>query len=256
MESITFANLRGLQLAGHLWSAPGTAAVAMVHGFCNDKSSNGRFDRLGAALRDAGITALAFDLSGCGASADAVLAAQTMIEDLEAACGFLRARGKQRIGLFGNSLGDTICLKAAMPGIAAIAATGAATAAMTYDWSVHFEPHQFDELERAGVITEPVQGAWRASVTIGGEMLLDFTQADRAPHLEALACPVLLLYGGDAGDSEEQTLLASARASRHRLPAGSDIAVIAGQRHGLRGDWEAAIALVVPWLAQHLEPQG
>lgn len=252
MESIAFANARGLELAGHLWPAPGPAAVALVHGFCNDKSSNGRFDRLGAALQEAGITALAFDLSGCGASGDAPLSAHTMTRDLEAACGFLRAQGKTRIALFGNSLGGTVCLKAALPGIAAIAATGAATAAMAHDWSEHFEPHQIDELEQTGAITEPVESTWRTSVTIGAEMLLDFTQAERAPRLEALACPVLLLYGGDAGDSEEQALLANARANLQGLPAGSDIAVIAGQRHGLRGDWDAAMALVVPWLAQHL----
>jgi pimeloyl-ACP methyl ester carboxylesterase len=254
MEAVTFHNARGLMLAAHLWDAPGEAGVAMIHGFCNDKSSNGRFDRLGAALQDAGITALAFDVSGCGASEDAPLSARAMSADLEAACDLLRARGKTRLGLFGNSLGGSICLKAALPDIAAVAASGAGTAPMAYDWGAHFEPHQLEELEQSGAITDPVESAWRRSVTIGAEMLLDFTEAERAPRLEAIACPVLLLYGGDADDGEEQTLLANARANLHRLPEGSSIDVVPGARHGLRTCWAEAVDRIVPWFAAHLAP--
>ena len=252
MEPVTFDNARGLKLAAHLWDAPGDGAVAMIHGFCNDKSSNGRFDALGQALQDAGIAALAFDVSGCGASEDADLDARAMIADLEAACALLRSRGKARLGLFGNSLGGSICLKAALPGITAIATSGAGTAPVAYDWSRHFEPHQLQELEQTGAITEPVESAWRRSVTIGAEMLLDFTEAGRAPDLEAIACPVLLLYGGDPDDSEEQTLLANARVNLRRLPRGSSIAVVPGARHGLRTRWDDAIARIVPWFATHL----
>ena len=252
MEALAFANASGRILAGHLWPASGEAGVAMIHGFCNDKSSNGRFDRLGAALQEAGITALAFDVSGCGASADADLCARTMIGDLVAACALLRARGKTRIGLFGNSLGGTICLKAAPPQVAAIAATGAGTAATAYDWSRHFSAGQLDELEQTDAITEPVESAWRGSVSIGAEMLRDFTDPERAPRLEAISCPVLLLYGGDEADEEEQALLAGARGNLHRLPEGSAIAVVPGARHGLRDRWDEAVAEVVPWLAGHL----
>lgn len=252
MEALTFPNAAGLTLAAHLWPAPGDAGVALIHGFCNDKSSNGRFDRLGAALQEAGITALAFDVSGCGASDDADLSARTMIGDLQAACDQLRARGCRRIGLFGNSLGGSVCLKAALPGIAAIAASGAGTAATAYDWSRHFSAGQLDELEQTGAITEPVESAWRSSVSIGAEMLRDFTEPERAPRLEAIACPVLLLYGGDAGDAEEQSLLAGARGNLHRLPQGSAIVVVPGARHGLRERWDRAITEVVPWLAGHL----
>lgn len=87
MEHLTFVNGRGLRLAGHLWPAASEAGVALVHGFCNDKSSNGRFERLGAALQRAGIGALAFDASGCGASEDAPLSAAAMAQDLAAAAG-------------------------------------------------------------------------------------------------------------------------------------------------------------------------
>jgi len=253
MEPVTFANRRGLRLAGHYWPADGAAAVAMIHGFCNDKASNGRFDRLGAALQDVGLAALAFDVAGCGDSADTALSASGMVDDLAAACDWLRATGKTDIGLFGNSLGGSICLKAALPGITAIAASGAATSAMAYDWAEHFQLHQLEELEQTGAITETVESDWRQHVTIGAEMLLDFTQAERAPRLEALACPVLLLYGGDESDAEEQALLASARRNLLRLPAGSSIAVISGQRHGLRGDWEGAVARIVPWLSARLQ---
>ncbi|MDA0220400.1 MAG: alpha/beta fold hydrolase [Proteobacteria bacterium] len=253
MDSLTFTNPRGLTLAAHLWETPGEAAVVLVHGFCSDKASNGRFEVLSAALQEAGIAALAFDLAGCGASEDAMLDAAGMIGDTAAACALLRRQGKTRIALFGNSLGGSICLKAALPGIAAIAASGAATASMPYDWSTHCAAPQLEELEQDGVITEPVESAWRESVTIGAQMLLDFTETARAPALERLACPVLLLYGDDPADAEEQALLALARANLARLPAGSRIETIAGQRHGLRGAWPAAVGRIVPWLARHLQ---
>ena len=41
MENLTFTNPKGLTLAAHLWETPGDAAVVLVHGFCNDKASNG-----------------------------------------------------------------------------------------------------------------------------------------------------------------------------------------------------------------------
>jgi alpha-beta hydrolase superfamily lysophospholipase len=252
MEQVAFTSRHGLRLAGHLWRA-GPAGVVLAHGFCNDKSSNGRFDRLGAALQAAGMSALAFDFAGCGASDDALLDAGGMIADLAAAVSFLRSTGAAPVGLFGNSLGGSICLKAALPDIAAIVTSGAALGAMPYEWSEHFSLDQLAELEETGVFDEAVESTWRRQVSIGAAMLEDFTDPARAVRPEALGCPVLLLYGDDPRDDEEQALLALARATLPRLPAGSAVETVPGGKHGLRETWDPAMARIVDWLCARLK---
>jgi pimeloyl-ACP methyl ester carboxylesterase len=70
-------------------------------------------------------SALASDFSGCGESDDDSLPVAKQVDDLRSAIA--RAQGFQRIGLFGNSLGTLICLRAYSPEIATMILMGAVT---------------------------------------------------------------------------------------------------------------------------------
>ena len=65
MERVTFTNSRGLTLVGNLHPPPAQSIIIMCHGFTSDKSSRGRFDRLGQTFAAHGYGVLAFDFSGC-----------------------------------------------------------------------------------------------------------------------------------------------------------------------------------------------
>jgi alpha-beta hydrolase superfamily lysophospholipase len=70
MEAVSFRNARDRRLVGLLHRADPVRIVVMAHGFCNDKSSQGRFDRIAEALHREGLSVLRFDFGGCGESDD------------------------------------------------------------------------------------------------------------------------------------------------------------------------------------------
>jgi predicted alpha/beta-fold hydrolase len=72
MERVTFKNSRSLTLVGNFHSAPSKSAIVLAHGFTSDKSSDGRFERLGELLNSIGYSVLAFDFGGCGESDDTI----------------------------------------------------------------------------------------------------------------------------------------------------------------------------------------
>ena len=120
----------------------------MAHGFASERGSRGRFPAIAAALAAAGIASLAFDFAGCGESDDDVLTLDHQVDDLHPALAHARSLGYRRLALHGHSLGGGVCLAAAPPQVITIAATGAPTAAMHYDWRDYFTAAQMGELER------------------------------------------------------------------------------------------------------------
>jgi alpha-beta hydrolase superfamily lysophospholipase len=133
MERVTFKNSRNLTLVGNLHSTPSKSAIVLAHGFTSDKSSDGRFDRLGESLHSLGYSVLAFDFGGCGESDDDILNIDHQLDDLKSAISFVQSKGAGAIGLHGHSLGSLICLKSCSPKIATMLLTGALTDSMHYD---------------------------------------------------------------------------------------------------------------------------
>jgi pimeloyl-ACP methyl ester carboxylesterase len=245
-ERVTFANARGLHLVGHLWAGSGAGAVVMAHGFCSNKSSRGRFDRLGPALAEAGFDALAFDFAGCGESDDDTLVIAKQAEDVTAAVGFMAARGMAPIALHGHSLGARACLRAA-PGIATMVLTGAGTGPVRYDWTRFFSPVQLADFEAKGETSMIVDDGWRHAVRIERRLIEDFEDVDQAALLRRVRCPVLLIHGGSEADEEERMLLALSRRGLPLLPRGSRLEVIDGAGHGLDERYDDVIRLAVDW---------
>ena len=248
-DRVTFANARGLTLVGHLWPGRGTSTggVVMAHGFCANKSSRGRFDRLGPALAEAGIAALAFDFAGCGESDDDTLVIAKQAEDVAAAVAFMVERGTAPVALHGHSLGARACLQAALPGVVTMVLTGAGTGPVRYDWARFFSTEQLADFEAKGETSMIVDDGWRHAVRVERRLIEDFEEVDQAQLLGRVRCPVLLIHGGSTMDEEERMLLAQSRRGLPLLPKGSRLEVIEGVGHGLDERYDDVIRLAVDW---------
>lgn len=153
MEKLIFKNSRDLSLVGNLYISGSNSIVIMAHGFTNNKSSQGRFDRIAEALKKLGFDVFAFDFSGCGESDPDVLSAANEVDDLNSAIEFMKSRGYESIALFGNSLGSLICLRCFNPEIKTMVLMGALTHSMKYNWNEEFTQEQMMELDRESFIT-------------------------------------------------------------------------------------------------------
>jgi len=94
-------------------------AVIIVHGFASHKiGTNRSWVLLAEALRESGVAVLRFDQRGFGDSEGdfSELAIEDMVDDIEAALGYmqnLEGIDKERIALFGSSLGGALSVLAA-----------------------------------------------------------------------------------------------------------------------------------------------
>jgi len=124
-RAVSFPSLDGTPLAGEYFetSSRPAPAVVLVHMLTRSKSDWGS---LPERIQDAGITALAIDLRGHGASSGSPQALGEMVQDVRAAVHWLAARQGVRpgaIGLIGASLGASLSLLATveLPAVRAIA---------------------------------------------------------------------------------------------------------------------------------------
>jgi alpha-beta hydrolase superfamily lysophospholipase len=124
-RTVVITSLDGTPLAGELFEASSrqAPAVVLVHMLSRNK---GDWGSLPDRIQDEGITALAIDLRGHGASGGSSGSLPDMVQDVKAAVQWLAARqGGQPagIGLVGASLGASLSLLAAvdLPAVRAIA---------------------------------------------------------------------------------------------------------------------------------------
>jgi len=256
MENVSFRNARNLRLVGLLHRAGTERIVVMAHGFCNDKSSQGRFDRIADALHREGLSVLRFDFAGCGESDDDTIAIGKEVEDLRAALQFARAAGYRRIALFGNSLGGTVCLRCAAPDVATMVLTGAGVGRTEvdpeFDWDAYYSQEQMRDISEKGYLRDRVEGGWRAEVLVDRQMLLEYNAPDQADVLARVTCPVLLIHGDHPDDEEELMLLERSQRGPKHLPPGSRVEVIAGAQHGFHDEIDRVIQLATGWFKERL----
>jgi pimeloyl-ACP methyl ester carboxylesterase len=236
---------RGPRLAAEQWPGRGDAMIVMAHGFCSDRHSRGRFDRLATDFSTLGYDVLTFDFSGCGESDDDVITAEHEVEDLRAVIDFVRGQGYRRVALHGHSLGGSICLQAYDDGIETMLLTGTATDAMHYDWTDFYGAERMAELNETGQLRD-------GRHVITWETLRAFDQRDQATLLASIKCPVLLVHGGNPDDGEEQELLSRSRKGIALLPPESRLEVIDGAGHSLKNHMTELSALARGWYAKHL----
>ncbi len=113
---VVFQSLDGTSLAGEFYESSNrpSPGVVLVHMLTRNKNDwHGLPDR----IRDAGITALAIDLRGHGASSGSAGDLAAMVQDVRAAAQWLATRQNVRpdaIGVVGASLGASLALLAAV----------------------------------------------------------------------------------------------------------------------------------------------
>jgi len=151
----------GIPLAARYWPAPPPAAgVVIVHGLHSRKENHADF---AVVCRDAGLAALTLDLRGHGASAGEL--GPGAIDDVIAAVDELRARGHDRVGLRGSSLGGFLALAAAArsPHVACVVAICPArgevlAARLGAQW-----PNRFPLAEAVAAPDGVARGYWHAT---------------------------------------------------------------------------------------------
>ena len=250
MERLIFKNTRDLSLVGNLYSTDSNRIIIMAHGFMNNKSSQGRFDKIVEALNKLDFNVFAFDFSGCGESDPDILNASNEVDDLNSAIEFIKSRGYERMALFGNSLGTLICLRCFRSEIETMILMGALTHSMNYDWNEEFTQEQIQELERDDIIT--FNSAELGIRRIGREMLNDFENINQEKLLKAISCPVLIIHGNNVEDKEEVQLLSYSRKGMNLLPETSDLVVIDGAKHGCKEHLDQVIKLTTKWYLKHM----
>jgi pimeloyl-ACP methyl ester carboxylesterase len=235
---------RGVRLAAELRQGRGEALIVMAHGFCDNRHSFGRFDRLADAFRKNGYDVLTFDFSGCGESDPDVIHVQNEIQDFQAVLDWAKGR-YQRIGTYGHSLGGTISLLAYDGSPETVVLTGTPTGAMHYDWLAYYGPRRLKELDDTGILRI---GPW----TLNHQSLRDFEEFDQETLLGSVKCPVLVVHGGSGNDWEEQQLLVLSRKGIHLLPPESRLDIIEGAGHSFKDHIAEITRLALDWYGEHM----
>jgi pimeloyl-ACP methyl ester carboxylesterase len=183
----------GTPLSAAYWPTSESASgVVIVHGLDSRKENHSDFAE---TCRAAGLAVLAVDLRGHGASGGVLDAGA--VDDVLAGVAALRARGHERIGIRGSSLGGFLALAAAprSPAVGCVAAICPAQPAALAErlgdpWP---RAHQLEEAVRAG--SGIARGFWHATgderVPWAGTVAL----AELAPHPRR----VRVVLGGDHG---------------------------------------------------------
>ena len=235
---------RGPRLAADLRQGRGEAVIVMAHGFCDNRHSFGRFDRMADRFNADGYDVLTFDFSGCGQSDPDVVCVKHEVEDLRTVLGWARER-YSRIGMYGHSLGGTISLMANDGIPETIVLTGTPTDAMHYDWLAYYGPRRLREIRETGILKI---GPW----TLSEQSLKDFEELDQRELFGPVKCPVLVVHGGHGNDWEEQQLLALSRKGIRLLPPESRLEIVEGAGHSFKDHIPEVLELACNWYAEHM----
>ena len=245
MVKIFIKNNRGFILAANHWFAGSESIIIMSAGFTGDKSMNGRFEKIAEKFCDAGYGVIAYDYCGCGESDDEILTPENAVHDLLSVIEYAKHRGYSNIGLFGQSYGGLISLRAYSKDISAIVLVGAVTGVIKYDWNDHYSEKELDELKRTGYMMIKKDSGVRDVVIINRDMLEDFDQIDQKELLGKVKCPVLIIHG-DTGE-EERMLSDISQGGMRFLSAGSRLEVLEGAHHRFSDHLNEIAKLAINW---------
>jgi pimeloyl-ACP methyl ester carboxylesterase len=250
MVRISIKNNRGFMLSANHWFSGGESLIIMSAGFAGDKSMEGRFDHLAEKFYEAGFGVIAYDYCGCGESDDEILTPENAVQDLLAVIRYAKHRGYVNIGLFGQSYGTLVSLRASSKDVAGMVLAGAITGCINYYWDNHYSEQQMDELKRTGYMMIKRESDTRDIVIINREMLEDFDRINQEDLLGRVRCPVLIIHG-DKG-KEEGKLLATSREGMKFLPRGSRLEIIEGADHKFDKHLAEVADLSIKWFSNVL----
>lgn len=250
MFEIKFKNSRGLSLAGTLYSVDSDTIIIMAHGFTNNRSSNGRFDRLAESLNKVGYDVFTFDFSGCGESDADAITSINQVDDLYSAIQFAFSNGYEKIGLFGNSFGTLACLKCYRKEVITMVLVGALTDSMQYDWNEYFTKQQLNDLENKGFFYLGSRFDRRHKIV--RQTLNDFEEINQKKLVGDIECPILIIHGNSIEDVEELQLLERSKKAITMMSINSKLEIIEGAKHGLRDEWDKVIKITCNWYSKYI----
>jgi len=226
-QPIRFDNPVGETLAGNLHLPQTAPAFGVVMGHCFTCSRHTAVLRqIAKDLEAEGHAALRFDFSGNGQS-EGVFSESTyskQIAEMKTAVAFLRARGIERIGLAGHSLGGVVAMLTAgeLPEVIGVCSlAGRLTGLTPFDF---LNREQKQEVRRTGRVTFTSRGR---SLEITRDFFADAGGYDLAGRIAGLRVPLLVVHG----DRDEVVPIAEAEQALEIRPEGTRLAIIRGADH-------------------------
>jgi len=250
MVKIFIKNNRGFIIAANHWFAGSESIIIMSAGFTGEKSMNGRFDKIAERFCEAGYGVIAYDYCGCGESDDEILTPENAVQDLLSVIAYAKHRGYSKIGLFGQSYGTLVSLRAYNKDINTMVLVGAVTGSIKYDWDKHYSEKELDELKRTGYMIIKKDSSVRDVVIINREMLEDFDLIDQEKLLSKVMCPILIIHG-DKGE-EERMLSDISQGGVIYLSKGSKLEIIEGANHKFNDHLNIITDLAIKWYDQFI----
>jgi pimeloyl-ACP methyl ester carboxylesterase len=250
IERVNLHSTNGLRLAGFWYPAASDLVLVCAHGFAGEKTSKGRFTRLGEELSPLGYNVFSFDFAGCGESDDAVLTSAQQKDDFRSAIAYARSRGMNRIALVGNSMGSYMALRVTTPEIETMLLLAALAGPTAYDWEAFYSPEQMREWRDTGCITMTRDEPYFRRTVVDGKLLDECGSFDQGELLRPVRCPVLIIHGD--GDEEERKLLEQSRKGIKMLPAGSRLVVLPEANHRMEGRLDEIVELAKEWFGEKM----
>lgn len=187
-KRLQLQNRRGQKLAALLHGEPNGAVVISCHGMLSSKGGT-KHQLLAELLAERGVSTLRFDFAGRGESDGDLfdLSYSNEMEDLSDVIEQLAARGVQRFGVFGSSMGGAVALMTAAREERIVAL--ATLAAVAHPEAI--EERYFREVaswrERGWFLT--------AEGRIGAGFIEDAAHHNLIASVRVLRAPLLVLHG-------------------------------------------------------------
>lgn len=247
-ERISFASNGAKTIVGILHHPAGESphgAIILCHGMDSSKNSE-KLVFLGDGLARRGFLTLRFDFAYIGESSEKFedITYSGEVEDLRAACSFMRTRYSGGIGILGSSMGGTVALLFAAedPAIAALVTIAA---------PVH--PEAFP----SRVLSPDALRKWRErgftfynGQRLNMALLEDLEMINVVESARKIGCPVLIIHG----DNDEIVPVEEALELNACISGKKKLLILKGTDHRLSNPltMQQAFTEAVDWLTAHV----
>lgn len=249
-EKIIYKNSNGDPLvANYTQAKESQALVVMIHGITADKESKGRFVKITERLVENGLSVFAFDFSGCGESANSVMSAVSLCDDLKTTMSYVR-KYNDKIILWGHSIGAITALKCCDDQVLTMVLTGVCAGPMAFDWNEYFSPEQMAELKHSSSFISKSASKYREKIKISGDIIKYLENFDQNSILSAIKCPCLLI-NGDC-EIEEETFSKTTETAMAFFNKQSKHIIIQGANHGMNEFTDQIAALGIDWINRNM----
>lgn len=250
MKRVTFTNLRNLELVGYLYSGGTESIIIMCHGFASDQHSRGRFEKMANSLLGHGFSAFSFDFSGCGESADDIIALDKLMEDFNSAFAYVKALGFKKIALYSHSLGGLISLKCFSSEISTMVLLGPHIGAKDFRGEKYNTPEQLQEIKEKGYFTFIKNNKVRQRMIVAQQLNIDLAHINPQELLKDVHCPILIIHG-NKGETELEGYEMS-KSAINLLSKESRLELIDGASHSFTEQYDTVVNLGTEWFLKYL----